>query len=87
MHWLAAFLAKKYFFCKLEREKKFKIAKSEYIESLLTDFIGKQVTKIYRRLEQIREKTKERYLEYYCFFKALTNKMDDWIILGIKHEN
>lgn len=27
------------------------------------------------------------YLEYYCFFKILINKMDDWIILGIKYEN
>ena len=35
----------------------------------------------------MRDKIKELYLEYYCFFRILTNKMDDWIIQGIKHEN
>jgi hypothetical protein len=30
---------------------------------------------------------KEYYLEYFCYFKVLVNKMDDWIIQGIKYEN
>lgn len=61
--------------------------KSQEIETILADFISKQVYKINERLEQIKLKTKELYLEYYCFFRVLTNKMDDWIIEGIKHEN
>jgi hypothetical protein len=35
----------------------------------------------------IRERVKEFYLEYHCFFNILVNKMDDWIIQGIKYEN
>ena len=27
------------------------------------------------------------YLEYFCLFNVLANKMDDWIIQGIKYEN
>jgi hypothetical protein len=61
--------------------------KSQQVETILADFISKQVHKINERLEQIKQKTKELYLEYYCFFRVLTNKMDDWIIEGIKHEN
>lgn len=35
----------------------------------------------------MRNRVKEYYLEYYCYFKVLVNKMDDWIIQGIKYEN
>ena len=45
------------------------------------------MSRINQRICQIRNKSKEIYLEYYSFFTVLTNKMDDWIIQGIKHEN
>ena len=54
---------------------------------MIAELIKQGESRVQARIEQVREWVRGAYLEYYCLWKALANKMDDWIIQGIKSEN
>lgn len=68
-----------------QKEKKLKLKSNKGLRLLLDDFVQRQVSILKIRVQHISAHSKSAYLEYYGYFKTLTNKMDDWVIQGIKH--
>jgi hypothetical protein len=57
------------------------------LEKLAQVYIAKQKERISVTVEYLKELVYSYSEEQMCYFRALVNKMDDWIISGIKDEN
>ena len=59
----------------------------EATDTLLERFVSFTLSDISKKKKNIRNKITERLLEQRSYFHTLINKMDEWIIQGIKSEN
>lgn len=64
-----------------------KINKIPTINKLLTQFVKSSLFQIKKKTDNIKKKASERVLQERSYYQTLINKMDDWIIQGIKAEN